>query len=265
LSRSVPWTCPRCKNAVLTPFCAECGEEPIAPYDLSIRGLTAKLIHALTSIDARAVRTAWCLLRHPGTLTLAWVDGKRKPYIAPFQLFLIANVLFFALQWLTGTNIFSSTLDSHLHHQDWSELARTLLARRLEKTSTPVELYAPVFDHAVVTNAKSLIVLMTLPFAALLPLVFVGRRRPFMAHVVFALHLYTFLLLLFCVALLAATFSAWIGWGGLDSGRLITCSAYSTWRRAPYTPIFRSAESTELPEQRVWRNRYCWRLQSALS
>jgi hypothetical protein len=151
-------------------------------------------------------------------------------------LFLIANVLFFALQWLTGTNIFSSTLDSHLHHQDWSDLARTLLDQRLKKTGTPIELYAPVFDHAVVTNAKSLIVLMTIPFAALLPLLFVGRRRPFMVHVVFALHLYTFLLLLFCVALLAAKFSAWMGWGGLDSAlvdnvlsvfNLAACAVYA--------------------------------------
>jgi hypothetical protein len=48
----------------------------------------------------------------------AWTSGVRKPYVAPFQLFLIANVLFFAMQWLTGENVFSSSLDSHLHHQD---------------------------------------------------------------------------------------------------------------------------------------------------
>jgi len=42
------------------------------------------------------------LLQHPGELTLAWTRGVRKPYVAPFQLFLIANVLFFALQSATG-------------------------------------------------------------------------------------------------------------------------------------------------------------------
>jgi hypothetical protein len=192
---TVPWTCPTCKKTVLTPFCAQCGEEPLALLDLTLRGLAEKLLHALTNIDARVARTAWSLLRQPGRLTLAWLGGVRKPYVAPFQLFLIANVLFFAFQWLTGTNIFSSTLDSHPHHQDWNELARSLLAQRLEKTHTPSELYAPVFDHAVVLYAKSLIVLMTMPFALLLPLVFFRERRPFMAHMVFSLHLYTFLLL----------------------------------------------------------------------
>ena len=38
-----------------------------------------------------------------------------------------------------------------------------------------------------------------------------------MTHVAFSLHLYTFLLLVFCVALVAAKLSAWLGLGGLDS------------------------------------------------
>jgi Protein of unknown function (DUF3667) len=222
MTDTVQWICPTCKKAVPTPFCAQCGEEPLAPHDLTLRGLAEKLLHAFTNIDARVMRTARCLLRHPGKLTLAWTEGVRKPYVAPFQLFLIANVIFFAVQWLTGANIFSSTLDSHLHHQDWSELARSLLTQRLDATHTQLERYAPVFDRAVLLNAKSLIVLMTMPFALLLPLVFLRERRPFMSHVVFSLHFYTFLLLLFCVALLAAKVGALIGLGGLDSPRVDT-------------------------------------------
>lgn len=220
MCNTASWTCPTCKATVTTPFCARCGEEPLPPRDLTLPGLAEKVIHALTSIDARAARSAWALLRHPGQLTLAWTSGVRKRYVAPFQLFLIANVLFFALQWLTGENVFSSSLDSHLHHQDWSELAQSLLAGRLEATHRSFEQYQAVFDRAVVLNAKSLILLMTVPFALLLPLAFFRERRPFMVHVVFSLHLYTFLLLVFCVALLAAKLSALLGFGGLDAPRV---------------------------------------------
>ena len=230
-----PWTCPACRTLVVTPFCPQCGEEPHGTREFTLRGLAEKLLHALASVDARALNSAGCLLRHPGRLTLAWMEGIRKPYVAPFQLFLLANVLFFALQWLTGTNIFSSSLDSHLHHQDWNELAQSLVARRLMKTHTPLELYAPVFDHAVVVNAKSLIVLMTIPFGLVLPLMFFRAHRPFMTHVVFSLHQYTFLLLLFCIALLAAKGTYFLGAGGLDSPwvdnvlsaiNLLACAAY---------------------------------------
>ena len=229
------WTCPTCKAALNTPFCARCGEEPLAPSDLTLRGLAEKVLHAVTSIDARTARSGWKLLRQPGELTLAWTSGVRRAYVAPFQLFLIANVLFFALQWVTRENVFSSSLDSHLHHQDWSDLAQSQLARRLEATQTSIEQYAPMFDRAVVINAKSLILLMTLPFTLLLPLAFLRERRPFMTHVVFSLHLYTFLLLLFCVALLAAKLSAVLGFGGLDApmvdnvlsvANLAACAAY---------------------------------------
>jgi len=211
------WTCPTCVELRETPFCARCGEEPLAPRDLTLPGLAEKLLHAFTSIDARAVRTARRLLRNPGELTVAWVRGVRKPYVAPFQFFLIANVIFFTIQSLSGENVFSSTLDSHLHHQDWGELAQSLVTERMAATRADLKDLAPAFDRAVVLNAKSLIVLMTVPFALLLPVVFFRERRPFMAHVVFSLHLYTFLLLLFCLALLAAKASALLGLGGLES------------------------------------------------
>jgi len=211
------WTCPACNVTVTTPFCATCGEERLPAHDLTLRGLAKKLLHGLTSIDARAARSSWKLLHRPGELTLAWVSGIRKPYVAPFQLFLIANLLFFAVQWATGENVFSSSLDSHLHHQDWSELARSSLALRLEQTHMTIGEYEPIFNRAVVLNAKSLVLLMAVPFALILPLVFLRERRPFMIHVVFSLHLYTFLLLLFCAALLAAKASALLGFGGLDA------------------------------------------------
>ena len=229
------WTCPACKTLVLTPFCAQCGESPLKPRDLTLRGLFGKLLHAVTSIDGKLLRTFWRLLRHPGTVTVDYLTGNRKPYIAPFQLFLVANVLFFAVQSLTSTNIFGSPLDSHLHHQDWSALAQSLVDRHLQKHHTTLAEYAPVFDRAVVLNAKSLIILMVLPFGLLLALVFIGRRKPFIAHVVFSLHLYTFLLLLFTVAVVAAAVNLWLGGAGLASARvdnvlsvinLLACAAY---------------------------------------
>lgn len=230
-----PWTCPSCNVGATTAFCARCGEEPVTPADLTLRGLAARLLHALTSIDARAARSARVLLRHPGQLTRAWTGGIRKPYVAPFQLFLIANVIFFAVQWATGENVFSSSLESHLHRQDWSAWARSLVFARLEVTHITLAQYEPTFDRAVVLNAKSLILLMALVFALFLPLAFLRERRPFMTHVVFSLHLYTFLLLVFCLALLIARLSGWLGFGGLDTpmvdnvlsvANLAACAAY---------------------------------------
>ena len=91
----------------------------------------------------------------------------RKPYLGPFQMFLLANVLFFAMQSMTKTHIVSSTLDSHLHNQDWSAIAQHLVSHRLESMKTTLELYAPTFNQANLLHAKSFIILMVLPFALL--------------------------------------------------------------------------------------------------
>jgi hypothetical protein len=235
MAASLPWTCPTCDVIVATRFCANCGEEPLKARELTLRGFAEKLFHAMTSIDARAARSAWSLVRRPGELTRSWSRGVRKPFVGPIQLFLIANVLFFGVQWLTGQNIFSSSLDSHLHHQDWSDLAQSLVARRLASTQITLAQYQPMFDEAVVLNAKSLIVLMTIAFALSLPLVFLRERRPFIVHVVFSLHLYAFLLLVFCLALAGAKLSSLLGLGGLETplvdnilslANLVACSIY---------------------------------------
>lgn len=214
------WTCPTCNSTVSTIYCSACGERPLHAGDLTLRGLLDQLFQALSNIDGRLIRSFRCLLTCPGTLTVAYVRGQRMPYIGPFQLFIIANVLFFATQSLTNTNIFSSTLDSHLHGQDWSAVAQQLVSRRLETVQMTLDSYAPIFNRAVVLNAKSLIILMVLPFAILLPIMFHRNRQPFVVHVVFGVHFYAFLLLLFCTSLAVAAVDVWFGDSGLNSARM---------------------------------------------
>ena len=138
------WDCPNCRAPAASPFCPTCGERPVRPFDLSLKGLLAQAAKVIGGIDGRVVRSVRALVAQPGSLTQAYVDGRRKPFVGPFQLFLLANLAFFAAQSLSRTKIFSSTLDSHLHRQDWSELAQAMVARRLAAAGTTLERYAPV-------------------------------------------------------------------------------------------------------------------------
>ena len=211
---------PDVQQQLSTPYCPACGESPPSSRDLTLRGLFHQLFHAFSSIDGRLLRSFRCLVTRPGALTVAYVQGRRIRYLGPFQLFLVANVLFFAMQSLTNTNIVSSTLDSHLHNQDWQAVAQRLVSQRLETMQTTLDLYAPIFDRAIVLHAKSFIILMVLPFAILLPILFYRNRQPFVAHAVFSLHFYAFLLLLFCVSLTVAAVDVLLGGAGLNSPRM---------------------------------------------
>jgi hypothetical protein len=211
------WICPSCGKQRATAYCPACGEEPLRPRDLKVDDLATRIFTALSSIDGKLIRSFRALLARPGALTEAYVAGQRRSYLGPLQLFLIANALFFAVQSWTHLAIFSSPLDSHLHNQDWQETARQLTAARLQARHQTLAAFAPIFDRAALLNAKALIILMALAFAPVLPLFYPGARRAFGAHVIFSLHLYTFVLLLMCVSMLLAEADLLLGGGGLAS------------------------------------------------
>jgi hypothetical protein len=217
LSATGTWTCPGCGRRRTTAFCPSCGEQPLRPRDLKVDDLATRIFTAFSNVDGKLLRSFRALLLTPGALTAYYVAGQRRSWLGPLQLFLIANALFFAVQSWTHIAIFSSPLDSHLHNQDWQEIARRMTAARLEARRETLAAFAPVFDRAALLNAKTLIILMALAFAPFLPLLYSGARRAFGAHVVFALHLYAFILLLMCVSILLAEADLLAGGGGLAS------------------------------------------------
>jgi hypothetical protein len=232
---AVAWTCPTCATANVSQFCPTCGERSLDERELTLRGLATQIFHALTSVDGRLIRTFVRLLRHPGDLTVAYLQGQRKAYIGPVPLYFMANVVFFAVESLLGANIFSTSLDYHLNRQPWDSWARTLVSRHLETHGLALEAYAPVFDSALRLHAHSLVILMALAFAALPWVVFYGRHKPFVVHAVFSLHLYAFFLLLLCVADVAPALDAHFGggeatWQLVDNVlavlSLLVCAAY---------------------------------------
>lgn len=96
------------------------------------------------------------------------------------------------------------------------------------------------------------------PYVAPFPLVFIRERRPFMTHVAFLLHLYTFLLLLFCVALLMEKLSRLPGFGGLEKPMVdnLLSVANCAWRRRfcwpwPWAPSY-WVPVRDFPDYPVW-------------
>ena len=193
------WTCPTCARPCRARYCADCGERALHAHDLTVFGLAEQAVEAVAHVDGRVFQTFRSLMMHPGLLTESYVRGQRKPFLGPLQVFLIANLIFFGFQSLFRANVFSNPLESQLHNQYYKTLAQRLVGARVEALHTTQELYAPAFDHAVKVNAKSLIILMTPPIAILASLLFYSRRRPFVTHVVFAIHFYAFWLIVFCV------------------------------------------------------------------
>jgi hypothetical protein len=184
--------------------------------------LAARFARTLSSVDGKLLRSARCIFGAPGSLTAAYVRGERRRFLGPLELFLIANALFFGMQSITSMNVLSSTLGSHLHVQDWRDFAQSLMAHRFGNDAQAAARFAPEFDRAATFNAKALIILMVLAFAPVAAMLFRGSHRAAGAHIVFALHLYTFVLIVLCGALAIAEADLVLGGGGLSSPNVDT-------------------------------------------
>jgi len=176
--------------------------------------------HTLTEIDRRLLRSFRALILRPGELTVAYRSGQRKAFLAPLQIFLLANVAFFALEALSRDHVFATSLASHVSVQDWKEAASWLVSERLRRVGATFEEYGERFDPAAARNAKALIALMTLPFMLVLPVFHPRKARGIVVRAAFALHLYAFLLVLFSLALLFARIQSALGGDGLRSARV---------------------------------------------
>jgi Protein of unknown function (DUF3667) len=201
-------------------FCPQCGEERLRPRDLTLRDMANQFAIKMTNVDGKLLRSSRAIFTRPGTLTAAYVGGDRRRYLGPLALFLLANALFFATQALTQTDVLSTPLESHLQVQDWKSLAQSLVAQRLGTTHESLSAYAPRFNEAATFNAKALMILMVMAFAPILSLLFRARHRAAGAHVVFALHLYAFVLVLLCASIAIAHVDLMAGGKGLQSPRI---------------------------------------------
>lgn len=92
--------CPNCGASSVAQFCAECGQRqgPLLP---TVPEVVRSALHELFDLDARWARSTFTLLRHPGRLSVEWIEGRRATWTSPLRLYLLTAALFFAVLGLT--------------------------------------------------------------------------------------------------------------------------------------------------------------------
>jgi hypothetical protein len=182
------WACPSCTASNAGKFCGSCGEKKPDRHDLSLGHLLSHAGETLFHWDSKLLATFRTLLLRPGQLSEAYIQGCRKPYVHPFQVFFIANVLYFLLFPVLGWTGLKTPLNVHetmLPYSSWA--ARKVQARAAAKGISHEEL-AHRFDHIMDVQSRSMVLLMVPLFAFVLFVAEFYRRRFLAEHLVFALH-----------------------------------------------------------------------------
>jgi thiamine biosynthesis protein ThiS len=184
--------CPTCGAAVEGKFCGACGEKKSDRHDLSLSHFFSHALGEFFHFDSRIFRSFRLLFTRPGFLASEYVRGCRKPYLHPFQVFFVANLLYFFLQPVIGWTGLRTYLYVHVHMLPYSKLASRMVASRILAKGITLQQFSAAFDHTVDVHARTLVVMMVPLLALVLALVQWRKRRFFGEHLVLALHFIAF-------------------------------------------------------------------------
>src|SRR5688572_20009688 len=87
--------CVSCDAPITGPYCSQCGERVLEPEALTLRHfLVHTVAQELLHVDGKLWRTLRLLFARPGRLSLEYAAGRRRPFLNPFRLLLIAIVAY---------------------------------------------------------------------------------------------------------------------------------------------------------------------------
>ncbi|HHL72538.1 MAG TPA: DUF3667 domain-containing protein [Bacteroidetes bacterium] len=195
--------CVTCSAVLHGPYCCQCGEKVVNPEDYTVRRFLRELGAQIFNIDGRMLKSFRLLLSKPGFLTRAYLDGQRKPWLKPIQIFLISNIIYFFSQPLTHVSSFNTSLNSHLNRQVYSPIIQKVIK---PESRDNFSAYEKRFNALTKNFARSFIFMLIPLCAIMLYWADAGRKRYFFPYLVFSTHFLAFYLLVaFSLLMVAIT------------------------------------------------------------
>lgn len=204
--------CANCETELFGVYCHNCAEKSVKDEDFQVRRLINNFLVSLTSLDSKFLRTSHSLIRHPGHLSSEYFRGVRKPYLGPFQCFLVVSILFFI--FITDFDVFYvpavwfftdyTQQGNHVFGVNTSALISDLITQKMQKYEMTRKEITILYDLKVSGNSK-LFLFLAIPFMALASYAMHGRKhREFGKHIIFATYNFSFVILCILAILILA-------------------------------------------------------------
>lgn len=224
--------CPNCGTWVDDRFCPRCGQRN-AERLVSVRRILSDTLEDQLALNAALPRTLGALFFRPGLLTREYVAGRIARYLPPFRLYLVSSVVFFvALSGIADANRIwrdagpaireweakhpgERPKNIHLAFDTLSAPGWTRpLARRILRQQDKLNAMPPLESLRVLVdsfnrNAPRAAFFLVPAFAAVLHLLYLRRRKLYVEHLVFALHVQSFAFLVAAAGLMVPHTLPW--------------------------------------------------------
>jgi hypothetical protein len=206
--------CLSCGEQLEGHFCHHCGEKVINPHhDYSIWHFLEHTIDDFTHFDLKIIRTFKNLFFKPGLLTKNYVEGVRVSLMRPVQLFIICSLIFFFFMPKSGSfyayyrelsegykskgfsfeNPTAYNINAKLKTLAIAQVGATAPDSTINKTANAI--YLKALDKAA-TLSKTYLFLIVPIWGLLIYALFYRQNSYFVPHLIFAMHIFCFFLLL---------------------------------------------------------------------
>jgi hypothetical protein len=213
-------------------FCPRCGQRN-AERLVSVRRILTDTLEDQLALNAALPRTLGALFFRPGLLTREYVAGRIARYLPPFRLYLVSSVVFFvALSGVADANRIWRDAAPALREWEakhpgerpknidlgfdtvrapgWTRpLARRILRQQDKLNAMSALESLRVQVESFNRNAPRATFFLVPAFAAVLHLLHLRRRKLYVEHLVFALHVQSFA---FLVAAAGLTIPSALPW-----------------------------------------------------
>jgi hypothetical protein len=190
--------CVTCHEPLKGKYCYNCGEKVVEDKDFLLKTLFQQFVDGFSNFDAKFVKSFYYLLLKPGQLSLNYVNGLRVPFMKPFQLFIVVNILFF---------FFLGDADIFRIPAKWYFSNEINVESKLNEAIS-LDLLKQKYESESLTNSK-LFIFILLPFFSLVFwLMNWNKKINYGKHFIFAIHYLSFFML-FSVSLVITPKDIW--------------------------------------------------------
>lgn len=166
--------CINCGEELSGKYCSSCGLKQVTSEDKKIKHFFEELFTSLFFADGKILSTLRVIFTKPGELSRTYISGNRKKYIAPLQLFLFVNLIYFLLP---SVSIFNTSLSAQIKSQPYSSIVKEAVRNEIQRTGGSYEDYRARYESKSTENGKLLLVIIVILQAAALQLLFMKNKK----------------------------------------------------------------------------------------
>lgn len=194
----VTTNCLSCGNPVNTSYCSACGEKVLVEHEKSVAHFLGEALHNVTHADGKFLRSLRILIFSPGTLSLNYLEGKRKRFMNPLSMFVFANLLYLLFSPVDALN---SNYHSQQAQPYYGEMTTRKFEEKMKTKGWTEEQMSEHYDAKSGKLAKLLLILLVLFLSVPLALVYFSRKRYYVDHLIFATEITNFIILVILLLL----------------------------------------------------------------